>query len=109
MTSRDRIVRMTCSTRPGGHRRLYRLPEDAVIDWMGVASWVYGGPERPEAGGYGHGPREYLRCSEDGCNRAMRAVVIEGRYSDRIKCGPRCQSAIGPSCECACGGENHGT
>jgi hypothetical protein len=34
--------------------------------------------------------------------------IIRGSFSEAVKCGPRCTGAVGPSCECACGGENHG-
>lgn len=37
------------------------------------------------------------------------ARTIVGVHSDRIECGPKCQSAKGPSCECRCDGENHGS
>lgn len=33
--------------------------------------------------------------------------AVHGRKTD-TKCGARCRSSLGPSCECACGGENHG-
>lgn len=33
---------------------------------------------------------------------------IEGRYAADIKCDGRCMSATGHSCDCSCGGVNHG-
>lgn len=35
--------------------------------------------------------------------------VIRGTFSESVKCGARCRNAVGPSCECQCGGENHAT
>ncbi len=32
---------------------------------------------------------------------------IKTRVTDH-ECGPRCTSALGPVCDCTCGGENHG-
>ena len=32
---------------------------------------------------------------------------IKARVTDH-NCGPRCTSALGPSCDCTCGGERHG-
>jgi len=33
-------------------------------------------------------------------------LIVEGV---RVPCDPRCTSAIGPKCDCACGGANHGS
>jgi hypothetical protein len=33
---------------------------------------------------------------------------INGKYSPRHRCDARCLNAMGPNCECSCGGENHG-
>lgn len=33
---------------------------------------------------------------------------VEGTYSEKHTCDARCVNAIGPNCECSCGGENHG-
>lgn len=41
-------------------------------------------------------------------NRPLRWDRVEGRVSESRKCDPRCTGAIGPNCECACGGANHG-
>lgn len=34
-------------------------------------------------------------------------VPIKSRTTDH-ECGPRCTSALGPVCDCTCGGEAHG-
>lgn len=36
-------------------------------------------------------------------------AVVEGSFSESVKCGARCRNAVGPSCECQCSGENHAT
>lgn len=60
------------------------------------------------------GGTEYrLRCVCDGklellgrvC-RARRGLVLD---SERCACDGRCTNAPGPSCDCKCGGVNHGT
>lgn len=60
------------------------------------------------------GGTEYkLRCVCDGklellgrvC-RARRGLVLDG---ERCACDGRCTNAPGPSCDCKCGGVNHGT
>ena len=60
------------------------------------------------------GGTEYkLRCVCDGklellgrvC-RARRGLVLD---SERCACDGRCTNAPGPSCDCKCGGGNHGT
>lgn len=33
---------------------------------------------------------------------------LQGRVNDEKVCDARCMGAVGPSCDCACGGENHG-
>jgi hypothetical protein len=37
-------------------------------------------------------------------------VKLSGMWAKESKteCGPRCTSAIGPSCDCKCNGRNHG-
>lgn len=53
------------------------------------------------------------RCMCDGklellgrVSQARRGLV---RDSERCACDARCTNAPGPSCDCRCGGENHGT
>lgn len=33
---------------------------------------------------------------------------LKGRYSPERQCDARCMGATGPSCDCSCGGANHG-
>lgn len=47
-----------------------------------------------------------MRCRS--CNRARAARAVIGKVSDRHVCGARCMASTGPSCECSCGGRNHG-
>ena len=35
--------------------------------------------------------------------------VVQGSFSESVKCGGKCRGAVGPSCDCQCGGENHGS
>lgn len=41
------------------------------------------------------------------CGTRVAARKIRGRKTDH-KCDAKCESATGHSCECACGGANHG-
>lgn len=41
------------------------------------------------------------------CGTAVEVKPIRGTVVDK-KCGTRCTSAVGPSCDCECGGERHG-
>lgn len=43
-----------------------------------------------------------------GCGVLRFAMSVRGVYSAKIKCDARCTHAKGHSCECACGGKNHG-
>ena len=43
------------------------------------------------------------------CNsQCVTGNTVQGFISEH-KCGAKCLSAIGPNCECSCGGTNHGT
>lgn len=42
------------------------------------------------------------------CSRMMSYGALEARISPAHKCDVRCTSARGNSCECSCGGRNHG-
>jgi len=41
------------------------------------------------------------------CGRRMEPREVQGSVTT-TKCGAKCRSSKGPSCECACGGANHG-
>lgn len=42
------------------------------------------------------------------CGARLKQVAgVRGRVTD-TKCGARCTSAMGPNCDCECGGKNHG-
>ena len=45
------------------------------------------------------------RCPEHG---VYRLQLVKGRLAPDHKCDARCTTATGPSCDCSCGGENHG-
>lgn len=47
------------------------------------------------------------RCPEHP-RHMMRVRVVEGKYNADHVCDSRCTGAIGHTCECSCGGENHG-
>lgn len=38
----------------------------------------------------------------------FRWAQVEGTYNPDRECNARCMGATGPSCDCTCGGENHG-
>lgn len=47
-----------------------------------------------------------LWCEEH--NTWMKFSQLEGRLNPEKECNGRCMGAVGPACDCACGGENHG-
>jgi hypothetical protein len=47
----------------------------------------------------------YARCGEHGLY-PLRS--LKGRYVAEKGCDARCMGATGPSCDCSCGGANHG-
>jgi hypothetical protein len=40
------------------------------------------------------------------CGASVVVKPIRGTVTEK-KCGTRCTSAVGPSCDCECGGERH--
>jgi hypothetical protein len=42
------------------------------------------------------------------CCYDMTKQPIKGYIVDTVRCAPKCVNAVGPSCDCECGGENHG-
>ena len=49
----------------------------------------------------------YITCKCGAPVRSFSALV--GRFSDKHVCGAKCLNSKGPSCECSCGGANHGS
>lgn len=45
----------------------------------------------------------YSKCH---CSRPAKFVEIVARVTD-TECGPKCRNAMGPVCDCKCGGEHH--
>lgn len=43
-----------------------------------------------------------------GCGAPVWAARVIGKVSLVHECGARCLTSKGPSCECSCGGRNHG-
>lgn len=41
------------------------------------------------------------------CGHRLEVLRIKGTHNPKRKCDARCINAIGPSCSCECGGENH--
>lgn len=45
------------------------------------------------------------------CGRSVYGVelrIVQGRFSPDHKCGARCRNSKGHTCDCSCGGANHG-
>ena len=47
-----------------------------------------------------------IRCRK--CGRAVAAKSVRGVFVAEKKCNAKCESSVGHSCECSCGGKNHG-
>lgn len=48
----------------------------------------------------------YAPCPD--CGQKVVLSAVEGRYKPEIACSAKCRNATGPSCDCSCGGANHG-
>lgn len=42
------------------------------------------------------------------CGAWVTVRRVDGKVSEKHVCGARCLNSTGPSCECSCGGANHG-
>jgi hypothetical protein len=51
--------------------------------------------------------QQYQQVACPGCGNAMNVERLASVFTEE-SCDPRCMGATGPSCQCACGGENHG-
>ena len=47
-----------------------------------------------------------IRCRK--CSKARRANMVKGKFSAKHECNAKCLASTGPTCECSCGGRNHG-
>lgn len=54
------------------------------------------------------GRKGYALLGTCACGRMIRLDLIVGSYRENVKCGALCRNARGPSCDCECGGANHG-
>jgi len=43
-----------------------------------------------------------------GCGGKLWARSVLGVVSEHVLCGAKCLASKGPTCDCSCGGENHG-
>ena len=75
----------------------------------GKPRWVdmtTGQPYDKERPGWYNGVAPWAQCPEHG--KLYRLQLVKGSYREDIKCTSRCWNATGPSCDCSCGGANHG-
>lgn len=72
--------------------------------------WI--GPETRAEGGRPSTPEDMKRpCLTEGCDRTLNlrnCTPLYGRMVEEKVCDGRCMGATGPSCDCSCGGMNHG-
>jgi len=47
-----------------------------------------------------------VRCPN--CAKPVQLTRVSAQVDEVIPCDPTCMMAVGPDCECSCGGENHG-
>ena len=49
-----------------------------------------------------------LKAASNVVYHRCKVQQVTGTLSDKVICGPKCMASKGPTCECSCGGENHG-
>lgn len=76
-----------------------------AFDYPNKTSWGYTrSGER-----FSKSPADDLQAGCPKCgHKAPKYAVVKGRYNPDHRCDPRCENAVGPSCDCSCGGKNHG-
>ena len=42
------------------------------------------------------------------CGKECAARAVRGTYNPEHKCNAKCLASHGPTCDCSCGGKNHG-
>lgn len=42
------------------------------------------------------------------CGANIKIALLRGKRNAAIVCNAKCQASHGPTCECSCGGKNHG-
>lgn len=62
---------------------------------------------RLEGSGRFNRPEQYahIPCA---CGKSAKLARVVGTFSEVHKCGAKCLASTGPTCECSCGGKNHG-
>lgn len=87
----------------------YRFPQQAQLS-MGSGRYFDGGLSPAYVVDGEHTPyvNGALLVFCRGCGLAGGATRVSGTYNPNIKCNAKCTHAKGFSCECSCGGRNHG-
>ena len=47
-------------------------------------------------------------CGKATFNIEVHGQLVYGRYVAEVICNAKCTGAVGPACDCSCGGKNHG-
>lgn len=105
MTTTDKTARRYISRKPcpcgAGHTSA--LATERNLGWGKDTTSVYYDKDG-ECGCIGE-----IVVSCRGCGRSRRARLVAGRYNPKHECNAKCMASKGPSCECSCGGKNHGS
>lgn len=51
---------------------------------------------------------ERVACPSGGSWSISQGTPIYGRFVEEVICNSKCMGAVGPACDCSCGGMNHG-
>ncbi len=83
-----------------------RAKPDGRGGWLNPAEHGWDIESRTYTLGEAHDHGALPMCLEH--RRNLRWTRVDGRHNDEVRCDARCEGAKGPSCECSCGGANHG-
>jgi hypothetical protein len=91
MNATQIIVRCKCEGKAGAAKfaHCYQTNKEGTEFYQAARSWS-----------------PWARCWT--CRSVFKCAEVRGKFSSRHVCGAKCLASKGPTCECSCGGKNHG-
>lgn len=70
--------------------------------------WVYAWRSAADALILARGSDNSAPLAACSCGKSVALRPVRGTYNPAKECNAKCMSACGQTCECSCGGRNHG-
>lgn len=91
----------TCKTATSGLTRGYDVNKPKALVTPGEP-YSYHSPENVGVAWGAH----VLDCRT--CGKPLAAKPVRGTFKASVACNAKCMASVGTTCECSCGGKNHG-